>query len=169
MTTTHYPPPPPHNTAHHSRSYTTAPRSTPLHTTLHDTTLHLMRPQHTTTLHSIAWHTCNFKIQRQNCFLPSRSIKWKKKAPVNRRTEHPPRPLSPTPPKVFLKPPPEKCVTKAKPPPPLRFAFVCFLIRSHPPSKGLKAGHPHSARAYVKMCACMCVRACVCVCVRTYD
>ena len=30
--------------------------------TPHDTTLHLTRPQHTTTLRNIAWHTCYLKL-----------------------------------------------------------------------------------------------------------
>ena len=45
---------------------------------------------------------------------------------------------------------------------------MCDKSKAPPPTKGLKGGHPHSARACVKVCACMCVRAyvwvCVCVC-----
>ena len=43
--------------AHHSRSHTTTD-----YNTAHHTTLHLMRPQHTTTRQCIAWHTCNLKL-----------------------------------------------------------------------------------------------------------
>ena len=57
-------------------------------------------------------------------------------------------PESNPPPQDSSQAPPSKMCDKSKAPP--------------PPTKGLKAEHPHSARAYVKMCVCMCV--CVCVC-----
>ena len=40
---------------------------------------------------------------------------------------------------------------------------MCDKSKDAPPHhQRLKGGQPHSAHAYVKMCACMCV--CVCVC-----